>query len=211
MLSLRTDSTQLILFVLIFLIICVWVFIQNYFDNSHETFNVGAVKNLHLIEKTKALEATTATYIKTTVSTGDFQKIKGDMNYIIMKPKELTTELNWGDIIQKTKVEFGSIYKLIFGKETFVPMLLWTTGCIFVFGCWDTIVTTFFITYLDAALKDSAEIKNIIQSGFILIGVLAVPAYGLQMFWIKKAETRGKFNIITLGLFLSAGALLGLA
>lgn len=48
----------------------------------------------------------------------------------------------------------------------------------------------FFITYLDEALKDSAEIKNIIQSGFILIGILAIPAYGLQMFWIKKAETR---------------------
>lgn len=39
-LSLRTDSTQMILFVLIFLIICVWIFIQNYFDNSHEVFEL---------------------------------------------------------------------------------------------------------------------------------------------------------------------------
>jgi hypothetical protein len=152
-LSLRTDSTQLIIFVLIFLIICVWVFIQNYFDNSHEVFNLGAVKNLHLIEKTKNLEHVTESYVKSTVSTGDFQKIKADMSYIIMKPKEITNELNWGEIIEKTKIEFGSIYKLIFEKDTFVPMLLWTTGGIFVFGCWDTIVTTFFISYLDEALK----------------------------------------------------------
>jgi hypothetical protein len=65
-------------------------------------------------------------------------------------------------------------------------------------------VTTFFITYLDEALKDSAEIKNVIQSGFLLIGILAIPAYGLQMFWIKQAKNRGRFAIITLGLFLSA-------
>ncbi len=75
-LSLRTDSTQLILFVLIFLIICVWVFIQNYFDNTHETFNLGAVKNLHLIEKTKNIEQETESYVKKTISTGDFEKIK---------------------------------------------------------------------------------------------------------------------------------------
>lgn len=31
------------------------------------------------------------------------------------------------------------------------------------------------------------------------------------MFWIKKATTHGKFNIITLGIFLSAIALFGLA
>lgn len=163
-LSLRTDSIQLILFVLIFLVVCVWIFIQNYFDNSQETFNLGAVQNLHIIEKTKSLEQTTEKYVKTRITTGDFQKIKGDMNYIIMKPKEITGELDWGDIIDKTKIEFRSLYTLIFEKNTFVPLLLWTTGCIFVFGCWDTIVTTFFISYLDEALKEASQVKNIIQS-----------------------------------------------
>ncbi len=88
-LSLRTDSTQLILFVLIFLVICVWMFIQSYFDNSHEVFDLGAVKNLHIVEKTKTLEKNTVSYVKNTVSTMDFQKLKGGMDYIIMKPKEL--------------------------------------------------------------------------------------------------------------------------
>lgn len=94
-LSLRTDSVQLILFVLIFLIVCVWVFIQNYFDNSEEVFNLGAVKNLHIIEKTKSMEKNTASYLKNTVSTMDFQKLKGSMDYIIIKPKEFTQELDW--------------------------------------------------------------------------------------------------------------------
>lgn len=75
-LSLRTDSIELILFMLIFLVICVWVFIENYFDNSHEVFDLNAVKELHVIEKTKNLEQKTVNYIKNTVTTVDFQRIK---------------------------------------------------------------------------------------------------------------------------------------
>lgn len=156
------------------------------------------------------MEQNTASYLKNTVSTMDFQKLKGSMDYIIMKPKEITQELDWGEIITKTKLEYRMLYKLVFEKTSFVPILLWATGCILLFGCWDTIVTTFFITFLDESLKNSGA-QNIIRSGFILIGILAIPAYALQMFWIKKAETNGKFKIITLGIFLSAIALFGLA
>jgi hypothetical protein len=76
-LSLRTDSIQLILFVLIFLVICAWVFIENYFDNDHEVFNLGTVKNLNIVAKTKDLEKNTVSYLKETVTTLDFQKLKG--------------------------------------------------------------------------------------------------------------------------------------
>jgi MFS family permease len=209
-LSFRTDSVQLILFVLIFLIICAWVFIQNYFDNDHEVFNLNTVKNLNIVEKTKDIEKNTVSYLRETVSTLDFQKLKGSMDYIIMKPKEITKEIDWNEIIEKTKVEYRMLYKLIFVKTTLVPILLWSTGSIILFGCWDTIVMTFFITFMDESLKDSG-VQNIIRSGFILIGILAVPAYALQLFWIKKAKTYGKFNIIALGIFVSAGALFGLS
>lgn len=127
-----------------------------------------------------------------------------------MKPKEITKEINWGEIIEKTKEEYRMIYKLIFEKTTLVPILLWSTVSIILFGCWDTIVMTFFITFLDESLKDSG-VQNIIRSGFILIGILAVPAYALQLFWIKKAKTYGKFNIIAMGIFVSAVALFGLS
>lgn len=153
-LSLKTDSVQLILFVLIFLVVCLWVFIMNYFDNSQEVFNLETVTHLHIVEKTKNL-GSKAAFLKNTVTTGDFEKLKGTMDYIIMKPKEVTKEIDWGDIFSKTKTEFVMIYRLIFEKTTFIPILLWSTGCIFIFGCWDTIVTTFFITFLDEALKNS--------------------------------------------------------
>lgn len=127
-----------------------------------------------------------------------------------MKPKEMTKEINWGEIIEKTKIEYKMLYKLIFVKTTLVPILLWSTVSIILFGCWDTIVMTFFITFLDESLKSSG-IQNIIRSGFILIGILAIPAYALQLFWIDKAKTYGKFNIITMGIFVSAVALFGLS
>ncbi len=209
-LSFRTDSLQLILFMLIFLVICAWVFIQNYFDNDHEVFNLNTVKNLNIVEKTKNIEQNTVHYFKNTVSTLDFQKVKWSMDYIIMKPKEITKEIDWGEILKKTKIEYKMLYKLIFVKTTLVPILLWSTGSIILFGCWDTIVMTFFITFLDESLQDSG-VQNIIRSGFILIGILAIPAYALQLFWIKKAKNYGKFNIITMGIFVSAGALFGLS
>lgn len=209
-LSFRTNSLELILFVLIFLVICAWVFIQNYFDNAHEVFHLGDVKNLNIVEKTKNIEHSTVSYFVNTVSTLDFQKVKGSLDYIIMKPKAITREIDWSDILEKTKIEYRMIYKLIFVKTTFVPILLWSTGSIILFGCWDTIVMTFFITFLDESLKTSG-IQNIVRSGFILIGILAIPAYALQLFWIKKAKIYGKFIIILMGIFVSAIALFGLA
>ncbi len=209
-LSLKTESVQLMLFVLMFLIVCVSVFIFNYFDNSSETFWLSSVKNLHVVEKAKSVEKWARTFIKNTISTKDFTEVKDKMDYIIMKPKELTKDIDWKDLYEKTKIEYKMIYKLVFEKTSFVPILLWSTGGILLFGCWDTIVTTFFITFLDEAL-DGSGVQNIIRSGFILIGLLAVPAYSLQLFWIKQAEKRSKYTIITMGIFLSAGALFGLA
>jgi len=66
------------------------------------------------------------------------------------------------------------------------------------FGCWDNVATTFFVTFLDDSMQNVSWVKNIIQSGFILIGILAIPAYVLQGFWIKKAEKFGRFRIIVL-------------
>jgi MFS family permease len=103
------------------------------------------------------------------------------------------------------------IYRLVFSKTSFVPILLWTTGSILLFGCWDNVATTFFVKFLDESMQNVSWVKNIIQSGFILIGILAIPAYVLQGFWIKQAEKFGRFRIITLGLFLSGGALFLLA
>jgi hypothetical protein len=52
------------------------------------------------------------------------------------------------------------------------------------------------VNFLDGSLQNVSWVKSIIQSGFILIGIIAIPAYVLQGFWIKQAEKFGKFNII---------------
>jgi MFS family permease len=209
-LSLRTNAVEIILFVLIFLVICVRIYIRNYFDNSHEVFSLSTIKNLHITQKNKESTEHSTNYIKSTVSTIDFQKIKWTMDYIIMKPKEISKEFDWADIKEKTKLEFSMLYKLSIDKTSYIPFILWTIGWILIFGCWDTIVTTFFIDYLEEALKESG-VQNIIRSGFILIGIIAIPAYTLQFFWIKKSTIHGKFAIVTLGFFISAISLFGLA
>jgi len=207
----QSQSVQLILFLLIFLIAVSWVFIQYYFDNSHEIFSINTVKNLNLVEEVKTIEQTSKTYLKTTMTTLDFEHAKKDIQYLILKPKQISQQFDWGDIWQKTKQEYRMIYKLVFRKTSFIPILLWTTWTILLFGCWDNVATTFFVKFLDDSMQNVSWVKNIIQSGFILIGILAIPAYLLQGFWIKQAEKFGRFRIITFWLFISGAALFLLA
>jgi hypothetical protein len=66
----------MILFLLIFLIALSWIFIQYYFDNSQEVFDLNKVKNLHILEEVKDLEKTSQTYIQKNISTLDFEQAK---------------------------------------------------------------------------------------------------------------------------------------
>lgn len=174
-----------------------WTFIQYYFDNSHEVFDANTVKNLNIVEEVKTLEQTSKNFVKTSVSTLDFEQAKKGFQYLIMKPKQISHQFDWVDIWHKTTKEYLMIYALVFSKTSFVPILLWTTGSILLFGCWDNVATTFFVKFLDESMQEVSWVKNIIQSGFILIGILAIPAYVLQGFWIKQADKFGRFRIIT--------------
>lgn len=210
-LAFQSQSVQFILFLLIFLIAISWVFIHYYFDNSEEVFSVNTIKNLNILEEVKNLEKSSTTYVKTTISTLDFEQAKKSLQYIILKPKQISQQFDWGDIYEKTKQEYRMMYTLVFSKTSFVPMLLWTTGSIVLFGCWDNVATTFFVKFLDEAMRNVSWVKNILQSGFVLIGILAIPAYLLQWFWIKQAQKYHRFTIITVGLFISGTALFFLA
>lgn len=202
-LSFQTQSVQLILFLLIFLIVVSWIFIQYYFDNSHEVFDLNTVKNLHIVEEAKGLENLSQAYIEKNISTLDFETIKHWAQYLIFKPKQIAEQFDWGDIWQKTLQEYRMIYTLVLSKHSFIPILLWTTGTILLFGCWDNVATTFFVKFLDQSLQNVNWAKEYIKSGFILIGIIAIPAYILQGFWIKKAAKLGRFTIIVVWLIFS--------
>ncbi len=202
-LAFQSQSVQFILFLLLFLIVLSWIFIQYYFDNSHEVFNVNTVRDLHILEEVKNIKENSQSYVKTTISTIDFEKAKQGWEYIVLKPKQISEQFDWWEIWQKTKQEYRMMYTLVFSKVSFVPLLLWTTGSILLFGCWDNVATTFFVKFLDDALQNVSWIKNLLQSGFILIGLLAIPAYVLQWFWIRQARKWKRFPIITGWLLLS--------
>ncbi len=56
---------------------------------------MNAVKNLNLIEEVKALEQTSQTYVKTKISTLDFEQAKKDITYLVLKPKQLSEQFDW--------------------------------------------------------------------------------------------------------------------
>ncbi len=158
---------------------------------------MNTVKNLHILEEVKNFKENSQKYIKTPISTLDFEQVKEGLEYVVLKPKQVSEQFDWVEIWHKTQQEYRMIYALIFSKTSLVPMLLWTTGSILLFGCWDNVATTFFVKFLDATMQNVSWVKNLLQSGFILIGLLAVPAYVLQGFWIRQSRKFGRFSIIT--------------
>lgn len=141
------------------------------------------------------------------ITTTDFEKIKHSMEYIILRPKSFAQTIDISTMKKSTVTEFRTILDLVFRRTSLVPLLFWTTIGIIIFGCWDTIATTFFIDFLDQGLQESG-VKNIVRSGFVLIGIIAIPAYALQGFWIKKSLSYGRFRLIVLGLAISGASLL---
>ena len=87
-------------------------------------------------------------------------KKKGDLWTILSwsQNKYLRVWLGW---YQKNKVEFWAFISSSLRKILLFRCFSGPSQVVYlIFGCWDTIVTTFFITYLDEALKDSAEIPQ---------------------------------------------------
>jgi hypothetical protein len=199
-LSLRTDSVQLILFVLIFLIICAWVFIQNYFDNDHEVFNLWTVKNLNIVEKTKNLEQNTVFLFQKYRLYARFpetQRIDG-LHHHEAKRNNKRDRLGRDYAKNQNRIQ-DALQAHLCESTTFVPILLWSTGIYRIvrllgYDCDDI------FCYFSRWISEKLGSQNIIRSGFILIGVLAVPAYAFQIILDKKSKIYGKFNIITLGI-----------
>lgn len=180
-----------------------------FFDNPEHRIDMREIKNLRITKPDINLKEAKG-YIKEHISTTDFEQIKGRASYILMKPREIHKQMDYKEMKQNTKDAFGSLIQLVVTPQTRNPALLWLVGGIFIFGFWDTVVITFFITYIDELLKTSGA-DAYISSGFFVLGLLAIPAYALQIPFIKQAKTVGHYPMITFGLCISAVALFGLA
>jgi hypothetical protein len=64
---------------------------------------------------------------------------------------------------------------------------------ILAFGFWDTFASSFLIDYL-------SRLPNIGDFAYALLGVIAIPAFVAQDFFIKLSARAGKFVVALIGL-----------
>lgn len=153
-LGFKTDATQLVLFSLLFFIICAIIFISNYFDNAKARIKLSEITELRITKPDIDVKQTKQ-YIQKKISTADFEQIKSQASYILMKPREVHRKLDYQEMKANTKEAYGSLMSLVANKTSRINRLLWLVGAIFLFGFWDTVVVTFFVAYIDQVLNGS--------------------------------------------------------
>jgi hypothetical protein len=87
--------------------------------------------------------------------------------------------------LKETKEGFALIYRIL-SKKPILITLYWTIFTVLTFGFWDTFASTFLIEYLDS-----------VKSGwsYILLGCIAIPAFGLQETFGKLSEKIGVLTV----------------
>lgn len=73
------------------------------------------------------------------------------------------------------------------------PSLFWFIALILAFGFWDTFASSFLIDYL-------SKLPRIGGFAYALLGIIAVPAFVAQDFFIKLAARTGKLVVALIGL-----------
>jgi len=152
--SFINDGLQIVLFMLIFLAVCVIVFIQMFFDDPEKEVGLDAIKNLH-IHITPEKLGNIKEYTKKTISVADFKEVKKGAETILLKPVELRDSIDMEELVEDTKREFDSLLSMVAYKATRVKRISWLVITVLLFGFWDTIVVTFLVNFFNTALKES--------------------------------------------------------
>ena len=182
------------------LMICItgWV-MYFFFDNSNQVIHIEDIKNIYLTLSDMSLEKTKR-HVTQMIERVDIKQVLWSTKYIILKPVRVSHEksISLSEIVDQTKMSFKDIYEtLAFSIEKHL-VVYWSCIMLLTFGFWDTFASTFLIDFL-----------NQVRPGlsFVLLGLIAIPAFWLQsMFW-KLADKVGAYKISLIGLMLSWGSL----
>lgn len=187
--------TTLILFVLMLIF-----FIFNYFDSSEKTITIADISKFKVIAQRPNLN-TLKKYAIGYVAKTDFAKLAAETKLIFLKPQAAPTQkFDLKSIIPETIDEIHKIKKVLLGIPRNLS-LYWFILVVLCFGFWDTFAASFLIDYL-------SKLPNAAGFGYALLGILAIPAFVTQEFFIKLSQKYGKFWVACIGLLVSGGSLI---
>lgn len=131
----------------------------------------------------------------------DFAKLAAETKLILLRPKKVQESgFDPKILVPETKVEIDNIKKVLMENPKNLS-LHWFIGIVLIFGFWDTFAASFLIDYL-------SKLPNVEGFAYAILGLLAIPAFVTQDFFISLAGKIGKFWVATIGLLLSGVSLM---
>ncbi len=113
--------------------------------------------------------------------------------YLFLKPLTIQSGLNFRMLIEQTKKEFILTYKILSWKDNSI-LVYWSLAIGSIFWFWDTFAATFLISFLDSLWS---------WWGYILLWIIAIPAFWLQEYFGKLWNKYWVYKISNLWLSLS--------
>lgn len=193
-----STSPKFIIFHILFLIGIVFFMMYYYFDNANTTVNLKEVKSFQVYLTRGFLEKTKENVIQK-VSHIDIKNTLQNTKYLFLRPVNISPDMiSFWEMLQKTQENFKEIYQTLMFAGNRYLIVYWSCIMLLTFGFWDTFASTFLIDFL-----------NQVKPGwsFALLGIIAIPAFGLQGIFGKLADVWGVYKIATFGLLLSASSL----
>lgn len=195
-------SPKFIIFQVVFLILLVFFITSYYFDNKWATPSLKDIEQFKVYLSKNRLKKMSEN-VKYSMNIVELKKFVAKGSYIFLKPMKMSeNRLDMETLMQKTQENLKDIFQtLLYASEKYL-IVFWSCVMVLTFGFWDTFASTFLIDFLNQ-LKPGWS--------YILLGIIAIPAFWLQDFFGKIADKSGIFMISCVGLSLSAGSLLGIS
>ena len=193
-----TFSPKLIIIEIVIIILLVFFIMRYFFDNSETTLNIHEVKRFQLYFQKETIEKAKEN-VTQVVSNIDIKKTLNWTKYIFLNPIKISDDMiSMEEMVTKTKESLKEIWATLWYAKWKYMIVFWSFTMVLTFGFWDTFASTFLIEFLE-------QLRS--WWSFVLLWIIAVPAFGLQdLFW-KLADKVGVYKIAVVGLLLSGSSL----
>lgn len=188
--------------VLVTFIVLLLAFIITFFDNSARTIDLATITKLKIIAK-KPTPERLKEYAVGYLSKADFATASKNFRFVFLKPMSPREPFSMAKIIADAKAEARKI-KCVIAEKPLNYAVLWAASVVLTFGFWDTFATSFLIEHLGKVAGDP-------KMAYVLLGVIAIPAFVTQDFFIRLSQKIGILPVVTAGIVASGLSMFGMA
>ncbi len=185
---------EFVVIYILFIIVAIFVLAYKFFDNKDKTINLKDVSKFKVYLNKDWLWKVKENAFNV-VSNIELKNVLAGTKYIFLKPMELRKNMiSPSELVQKTRESFIDIYETLKYAKNSSLIIYWSFSMVLIFGFWDTFASTFLIDFLN-------DLKP--WFSYILLWLIAIPAFWLQGFFSKLADKIWIYFIANIWLLIS--------